>query len=116
MQVWLVKCRKNLPDRDGWTWDWYFDPQEDQYSQNDEWGGPEWIRSGQSKKFIRDEVSKDDLVVCYQYEGKRICGFTRMARDGRDDPIGSRNYCMLHLASKKKAFCLEPPITGLGTA
>jgi hypothetical protein len=70
-----------------------------------EW--PQWIRSPQSKKYLREEVRKGDIVVCYQSEGRRICGFTRMAGNGRDEPKGSGDFNMLYLAGNKKALCIE---------
>ena len=111
MKVWLVKCRKYLPDREGWSWDQYFDIESDEYAVDDTWGGHEWIRSNQSKKFIREEVRKGHLVVCYQSEGHRISGFTRMAGDGLDEPEGSGDFNMLYLAAAKKGLCIEPELT-----
>lgn len=111
MNVWLIKCREHLPDREGWTWDWYFDPKRRIYLTDDEWGGPEWIRSKFSKKFIREEVKKGDLVVCYQSEGRRICGLTRMSDDGSDSPHGSGDFCMIHLVAVRKALRIQPVLT-----
>ena len=111
MNVWLVKCRKYLPDREGWSWDQYFDPESDEYGVDDTWGGHEWIRSSQSKKFIREEVQKGDIVVCYQSEGRRICGFTRMAGDGLEEPEGSGDFNLLFIAAAKKGLCIEPELT-----
>ena len=112
MNIWLLKCRKYLPDqREGWSWDQYFGRESDEYAVDDTWGEPEWIRSRQSKKFIREKVKKHDLVVCYQSEGRRICGFTRMAGDGRDNPQDSGDFNMLFIAAAKKGLCMEPELT-----
>jgi hypothetical protein len=103
MKFWLVKCRKKLSDgREGWTWDDY----SQNYKRDRDWGGDGWIKSSQSMMFIR-EVCKDDLVVCYQYEGKRIWGLTRMAGDGHEENRGA-GYNTLYLAATSKGLCIEP--------
>lgn len=105
MNFWLIKCRKYLPDREGWSWDFYFD-QQDPHDDH-KWGGPDWIKSVQSKKHIREDVKKGDLIVCYQTEGRRICGFTLMVKDGPDAPHDDTIF----IASAKNALWIRPEMT-----
>ena len=107
MKFWLVKCRKYLSNgRQGWSWDTYFD--DPYWSQVRNWGGADWIRSTWSKKIIREEVEKNDLIVCYQSEGRRICGFTRMAGGGLE---ASADANRLSLSGAKQAIQVEPELT-----
>jgi hypothetical protein len=110
MNIWVVKCREIREDKSqGWHWKYYFDENED----GRDWGGEDWIRSTRSCKLIRDEVSRGDLVVCYQYEGRQITGLTLMAEDGSQEIRGGP-YNMLSFVPSPKSFSLldvEPPLT-----
>jgi len=44
-----------------------------------------YINSWHSKQLIRDEVRKDDLVICYQTDTREILGFTRLVSDGKEE-------------------------------
>lgn len=110
MKIWLVKCRKYLPHREGWSWDQYFDRRDRWYSRDCLWGSHKWIRSPQSQMFIREEVEKHNLIVCYQSEGRRLCGFSRMAGDGLEEEEGSGEFNQLHLASRSWSLAIEPEL------
>ena len=110
-KYWFIKCRKKLPGRKGWSWDGYFHRSHPDFAKDHNWGGPSWIRSAQSRKYIADDVKKNDLVVCYQYEGRRICGLTRMVGDGDVAPKKPKKYCIIHLEATKNALQLDPPLT-----
>lgn len=109
MNSWVVKCREKKADgRSGWHWDNYF---EGYCDGNQGWGGEDWIKSNESKKYIRDEVTKGDLVVCYQYEGREIVGLTRMAKNGCEDRENSGHYNLLFFTRSTSGFRLNPPLT-----
>ena len=61
--------------------------------------------------YIRENVRKGDVVVSYQSEGRRICGFSQMADDGFDDPKGSGDFNTLYLCSAKRGLCIEPELS-----
>src|ERR1035441_288127 len=107
---WVVKCREKLVNGDeGWNWSNYLD--DNTKSQNNivrKWGGPDWIKSHLSRKFIRERFRKDDLVLCYQVEGRRILGFTRLASNGlKVDGI----YSAFDLAPSTTAYVLKQPLS-----
>lgn len=109
MNFWVIKCRENKPNgKKGWHWDNYFVKD---CNVSNGWGGKDWIKNNESKRYIRDEVGKGDLVVCYQYEGQEIMGLTSMARDGAEEIKNSGTYNILFFARSKKAFQLDPPLT-----
>jgi len=108
MNFWIVKCSLTAHGNSGWSWDWYFG-EDDVYPRDGDWGGPDWIRSAASRQFIK-QVRKGDLVVCYQFEGRRICGLTYMTGNGRV-PKGSGGYCMLNIAAGHKALNVDPELT-----
>ena len=109
MNFWVVKCRQKKADgKPGWHWDNYF---EGYCDDNRGWGGEDWIKNNESKKYIRDEVRKGDFVVCYQYEGRKIVGLTRMSKGGCEEIKGSDHYNLLFFIRSKSSFRLNPPIT-----
>lgn len=116
MNVWVVKSTLNRRDGSkGWHWDNYL-PVDDacDYDPGEtaaDWGGAGWVRSPLSKKLIREEVRKGDIVVCYQSDGREILGLTTMASDGKDDPPGSGDFNMFDLAPPSEALVLDPPLT-----
>jgi hypothetical protein len=109
MDFWVVKCReKKANGKQGWHWDNYFVKG---CSVSNGWGGDDWIKNNESKKYIRDEVGKGDLVVCYQYEGQEIMGLTSIVRDGAEEVKNSGNYNLLFFTGFKSAFEIDPPLT-----
>lgn len=116
MNVWVVKATMHLRDGgEGWHWEHYlpvddgvgYDPDE----TGADWGGADWVRSALSKKLIREEVAKGDIVLCYQSDGRKIPGLTTMTSDGKDDPPGSGDFNMFDLAPPSEALILDPPLT-----
>jgi len=108
--IWVVKCRKKLVNgRKGGNWHRYLDhiagPRDKIWKQ---WGGPEWIRSHLSRKFIREDFCKHDLVLCYQKEGRQILGFTRLASDAPGE-VGSDSA--FDLAAPATAYVFKKPLS-----
>lgn len=109
MNFWVIKCREKKANRKrGWHWDKYFVRN---CNVSDGWGGKDWIKNNESKKYIRDEITKGDLVICYQCEGQEIMGLTRLVRDGEEEIKNSGHYNMLFFAPPKSAFRIDPPLT-----
>lgn len=109
MNFWVIKCREKKPyGKKGWHWGKYFIKGG---NVSDGWGGEDWIKNNESKRYIRDEVAKGDLAVCYQYEGQEIMGLTSMVRDGAEQIKNSGSYNILFFARSKSAFKIDPPLT-----
>ena len=109
MNFWVVKCREKKADgKRGGHWDNYL---KGNWEVSEGWGGKNWIKNNESKKYIRDKVRKGDLVVCYQYEGREILGLTRMESEGGEDPEDSGQFNTLFFSKSRKALRLAQPIT-----
>jgi len=108
MNLWVVKARLHKEGgSEGWHWENYFDGGSE---AGKEWGGEDWIRSNESKKYIREEVRKGDLVVCFQSDNAVILGFTKMTTDGREEIRGSGEFNLLNYSSPNNAFGLPLPL------
>lgn len=108
MNFWVVKARLHKEDgSEGWHWGNYFDGG---YEAGNKWGGKDWIRSNESKKYIREKVRKGDIVVCFQSDNGDIWGLTSMTTDGREEIRGSNEYNLLNFSSPSKTFKLTPPL------
>ena len=77
MKVWVFK----INTRRGWEFDQYFRSRTRRpYPLGDEG----WIRSASSLRFLRREVKRGDLFLCYEVDRKQMVGVARAASDGRD--------------------------------
>ena len=87
MNVWVFK----INTKRGWEFDNYFRSRvRGPYEMGDEG----WIRSASSLRFLREEVKKGDLFLCYETDRKRVLGVARAASHGRDVGRGSLvNFC-----------------------
>ena len=82
MQVWVFK----INTKRGWEFDQYFRSRtRDIYEMGDEG----WIRSASSLRYLREEVKRGDLFLCYEVDRKQVVGVARAASDGRDSGLGS---------------------------
>ena len=100
MRVWVFK----INTRRGWEFDEYFRSRtRGHYPLGDEG----WIRSASSLRFLREEVKRGDLFLCYEVDRKQIVGVARAASDGRDVGLGS----LLDLCPPRKAVRLKNPLT-----
>ena len=62
-------------------------------------GDEGWIRSASSLRFLREEVKRGDLFLCYEVDRKRLVGVARAASNGRDRGQGSLlDFCPPHEA------------------
>jgi hypothetical protein len=105
--IWVVKARvEHANGEGGWDWDEYFFRDPDKADEPYEWGGSTWINSPASKKHIREDVKKGDLVVCYRVDDREIVGFTTMASDGYEETLGSGQFNLFKLAPPNDAFPL----------
>src|SRR5437660_11375337 len=65
-----------------------------------------WIRSASSLRYLREEVKRGDVFLCYETDRKRLIGAARAASDGRDTGRDSRvDFC-----PPRQAVRLEDPL------
>jgi len=82
MRVWVFK----INTKRGWEFDNYFrSRRRGVFPLGDEG----WIRSASSLRFLREEVKRGDLFLCYEVDRKQVVGIARAASDGRDIGQGS---------------------------
>ena len=100
MKVWVFK----INTKRGWEFDEYFRScVRGVYELGDEG----WIRSASSLRYLREEVKRGDLFLCYEVDRKRVMGLARAASDGRDVGLGS----LLDFGPPRQAVRLENPLT-----
>jgi hypothetical protein len=99
MAVWVFKVNTKR----GWEFDEYFRSRtRNPYEMGDE----EWIRSASSLRYLREEVKRGDVFLCYEVDRKRVVGVARAASDGRDLGLGS----LLDFCPPRRAVRLENPL------
>ncbi|HXH51758.1 MAG TPA: hypothetical protein VNM47_20645 [Terriglobia bacterium] len=82
MKVWVFKINTNR----GWQFDQYFRSRaRGIYPMGDEG----WIKSASSLRYLREEVKRGDLFLCYETDRKEMRGVARAASNGRDVGMGS---------------------------
>jgi hypothetical protein len=100
MKTWVFKINTKL----GWEFDRYFRSRaRGPYEMADEG----WIRSASSLRYLREEVKKGDLFLCYETDRKQVVGLARAASDGRDIGMGS----LIDFCPPRHAVRLEHPLT-----
>src|SRR5579871_1839546 len=100
MSVWVFK----INTKRGWEFDNYFRSRSRKvYPLGDEG----WIRSAPSLRFIREEVKRGDLFLCYEVDRKQVIGIARAASNGRDIGMGS----LLDFCPPQQAVRFEKPLT-----
>lgn len=102
MKVWVFKVNT----RRGWEFDQYFGSRSrGPYEMGDEG----WIKSGSSLRYLREEVKRGDLFLCYETDRKRVLGVAQAASDGRDvDPM--RQTSLVDFCSPLQAVRLKLPL------
>ena len=99
MNVWVFK----INTRRGWEFDQYF---HSRLRGPYELGDAGWIRSASSLRYIREEVKRGDVFLCYEVDRKRVVGVARAASDGRDTGMGS----LLDFCPPREAVRLKNPL------
>ena len=83
MRAWVFKVNTKR----GWEFDEYFRSRtRGVYELGDEG----WIRSASSLRYLREEVKRGDIFLCYEVDRKQVVGLARAASDGRD--VGLLNF------------------------
>ena len=100
MRVWVFKINTER----GWEFDNYFrSRRRGPYPLGDEG----WIRSAASLRYLREDVKRGDLFLCYEVDRKQVVGLSRAVSDGRDTGLGS----LLDFCPPRQAVRLENPLT-----
>lgn len=82
MRYWVFK----INTKRGWEFDNYFRSRaRGVFPLGDEG----WIKSASSLRYLREEVKRGDLFLCYETDRKQVVGLARAASDGRDAGLGS---------------------------
>lgn len=99
MNVWVFK----INTKRGWEFDRYFRSRaRGPYELGDEG----WIRSASSLRYLREEVKRGDLFLCYEVDRKQVVGVARAASNGRDTGMGS----LLDFCPPRQAVRLRNPL------
>jgi hypothetical protein len=99
MNVWVFK----INTKRGWEFDRYFRSRaRGLYKLGDEG----WIRSASSLRYLREEVKRGDLFLCYEVDRKKVVGVARAAANGRDAGMGS----LLDFCPPREAVRLKNPL------
>ena len=99
MRVWVFK----INTKRGWEFDQYFRSRaRGPYPMGDEG----WIRSASSLRYLREEVKRGDVFLCYETDRKKVVGVARASSDGRDAGMGS----LIDFCSPLDAVRLENPL------
>lgn len=69
-------------------------------------GDEGWIRSASSLRYLREEVKRGDLFLCYEVDRKQVVGLACAASDGRDVGLGS----LIDFCPPRQAVRLENPL------
>ncbi len=87
MRVWVFK----INTRRGWEFDQYFRSRcRGPYKM----GNDGWIRSASSLRYLREEVKRGDVFLCYETNRKRMVGLARAVSNGRDvDASSLVDFC-----------------------
>lgn len=98
--IWVFKVNTKR----GWEFDEYFrSRRRGVYELGDEG----WIRSASSLRYLREDVKRGDLFLCYEVDRKLVVGLARAASDGRDVGMGS----LVDFIPPRQAVRFEHPLT-----
>jgi hypothetical protein len=69
-------------------------------------GDEGWVRSASSLRYLREEVKRGDLFLCYEVDRKQMVGVARAASDGQDVGMGS----LIDFCPPQEAVRLKNPL------
>ena len=99
MRCWVFK----INTRRGWEFAQYFRSRaRGVYPLGDEG----WIRSTSSLRYLREQVKRGDVFLCYEVDRKRLVGVARAASDGRDRGLGP----LLDFCPPRQAVYMKNPL------
>jgi hypothetical protein len=99
MRTWVFK----INTKRGWEFDRYFRSRaRGPYEMAD----GNWIRSASSLRYLREEVKRGDLFLCYETDRRQLLGVALAASDGRDIGMGS----LIDFCPPRRAVRLENPL------
>lgn len=103
MRVWVFKVNTKR----GWEFDEYFRSRtRGVYELGDEG----WIKSASSLRYLREEVKRGDVFLCYEVDRKQVVGLARAASNGRDAGLGSLlDFCPPRQAVRLKNLLTRKP-------
>ncbi len=102
-RVWVFK----INTKRGWEFDQYF---RSRARGPVEMGDEGWIRSASSLRYLRDEVKKGDLFLCYEVDRHQMVGVARAASDGRERDL-MRKVSLIDFCPPHEAVRLKNPLT-----
>ncbi|HEV2177197.1 MAG TPA: hypothetical protein VGW33_08350 [Terriglobia bacterium] len=104
-KAWVYKVNTKR----GWEFDQYFRSRSRQPYPMASAG---WIRSASSLRYLREEVKRGDLFLCYETDRKRVVGLATAASDGRDVVSGSPGGpgSLLDFCPPSRAVRLKNPL------
>ena len=101
-RVWVFK----INTKRGWKFDQYFRARaRGPVAMGDEG----WIKSASSLRYLREEVRKGDLFLCYETDRKQMVGVARAASDGRGRDL-MRKVSLIDFCPPREAVRLENPL------
>jgi hypothetical protein len=101
-RVWVFK----INTKRGWEFDQYFGSRaRGPVAMGDEG----WIRSASSLRYLREEVKKGDLFLCYETDRKEMVGVARAASDGRGGDL-MRKVSLINFCPPREAVRLRNPL------
>ena len=101
-KVWVFK----INTKRGWQFDQYF---RSRVRGPVAMGDEGWIKSVSSLRYLREEVKKGDLFLCYETDRKQMLGVARAASDGRERDL-MRKISLVDFCPPREAVRLENPL------
>jgi hypothetical protein len=101
-RAWVFK----INTKRGWEFDQYFRSRaRGPVAMGDEG----WIKSVSSLRYLREEVKKGDLFLCYETDRKQMVGVARASSDGRERDL-MRKVSLIDFCPPREAVRLENPL------
>ena len=101
-KVWVFK----INTKRGWEFDQYF---RSRAREPVPMGDEGWIRSASSLRYLREQVRRDDLFLCYEADRKQMVGVARAASDGRERDL-TRKVSLIDFCPPREAVRLQNPL------